>query len=48
MGRSIAFHKNQADAGSEGLSSSETSGRVLEMTITRFFATSDWNTSLSA
>jgi len=48
LGRSIAFHKNEADAGSEGLSSPETSGRVIEITIARFFATSGWNTSLSA
>lgn len=48
LGRSMSFHKNEADAGSEGLSSPETSGRVIEMTIARYLSTPGWNTSLSA
>jgi DNA-directed RNA polymerase specialized sigma24 family protein len=47
LGRSMSFHKNEAEAGSESLSSPE-SGRVIEMTITRYFTTPGWNTSLSA
>jgi len=47
LGRLMNFHKNEADAGSEGLSGSETSRLVFEMTIARYFATPGWNTSLS-
>ena len=48
LGRSVSFHKNEADADSEGLWSPETSGRAIEMTIARYFAKLGWNTSLSA
>jgi DNA-directed RNA polymerase specialized sigma24 family protein len=46
LGRLMNFHKNKADAGSEGLSRPETSRLVLQMTIARYFATADWNTRL--
>jgi DNA-directed RNA polymerase specialized sigma24 family protein len=47
LGRLMNFHRNAADAGSEGLSGPETSRLVIEMTIARYFATPGWNTSLS-
>jgi DNA-directed RNA polymerase specialized sigma24 family protein len=48
LGRSMSFHKNEADGDSDDLSSPETSGRVIEMTIARYCAMLGWNTSLSA
>jgi DNA-directed RNA polymerase specialized sigma24 family protein len=45
--RSMNFHENEADTGSEGLSGPETSRLVAEMTIARYFSTAGWNTSLS-
>jgi DNA-directed RNA polymerase specialized sigma24 family protein len=47
LGRLMNLHKNEADAGSKGLSAPETSRLVKEMTIARYFATTGWNTSLS-
>ena len=48
LGRSLNFHENEADTGSEGLSGPETSRLVAEMAIARYFATPGWNTGLSA
>jgi DNA-directed RNA polymerase specialized sigma24 family protein len=47
LGRLMNLPKNEADAGSKGLSGPETSRLVKEMTIARYFATTGWNTSLS-
>lgn len=43
----MSLHKNQTDAGFEGLSGSETSRRIIDLTIARYFATPGLNTSLS-
>lgn len=47
LGGLMNFHKNEADAGSEGLSSLGRSRLVGEMTIARYFATPGWNPSVS-
>jgi len=47
LGGLMNFHKNEADAGSEGLSGLGRSRLVGEMTIARYFATSGWNPSVS-
>jgi hypothetical protein len=47
LGGLMNFHKNEADAGSEGLSGLGRSGLVCEMTIARYFATPGWNPSVS-
>jgi DNA-directed RNA polymerase specialized sigma24 family protein len=47
LGRSMNSNKNEAAAGSEDLSGSESSRLVLEMTIARYFATPGRNTPLS-
>ncbi len=48
LGSLMNFHKHEADASSEGLSDPHTSRLVIAMTIARNFATSGWNTNLSA
>lgn len=47
LGGLMNFHKNEADAGSEGLSGLGRSRLVSEMTIARYFATPGWNPSVS-
>lgn len=47
LGRLMSFHKNEADAGLEGLSVHETARLVIATTFARYFATPGWNTSLS-
>jgi DNA-directed RNA polymerase specialized sigma24 family protein len=47
LGRAMNSNKNEAAAGSEDLSGSESSRLVLEMTIARYFATPGRNTTLS-
>jgi DNA-directed RNA polymerase specialized sigma24 family protein len=48
LGSSMNLHKNETCASSEGLSSPETSGPIIYMTIARYFVRAGWNTSLSA
>jgi DNA-directed RNA polymerase specialized sigma24 family protein len=48
LGRLMNSNKNEAAAGSEGLSGPESSKLALEMTIARYFATPRRNTSLSS
>jgi DNA-directed RNA polymerase specialized sigma24 family protein len=47
LGELMNFHKNEADAGSEGLLALGRSRLVGEMTIARYFATSGWNPNAS-
>jgi DNA-directed RNA polymerase specialized sigma24 family protein len=47
LGGLMNFHKNEPDAGSEGLSGLGRSRLVSEMTIARYFATPGWNPSVS-
>jgi DNA-directed RNA polymerase specialized sigma24 family protein len=46
LGGLMNFHKNEADAGSAGLSGLGRSRLVGEMTIARYFATPGWNPSV--
>ena len=43
----MSLHKSQTDTSSEGLSGSETSRPVIDLTIERYFATPVLNTNLS-
>jgi hypothetical protein len=47
LGELMNFHKNEADAGADGLSDLGRSRLVGEMTIARYFATPGWNPSVS-
>jgi DNA-directed RNA polymerase specialized sigma24 family protein len=47
LGRLMNFHKNEADAGSEGLSGHETARLDIEMTFARYLVTPGLNTRLS-
>jgi DNA-directed RNA polymerase specialized sigma24 family protein len=47
LGGLLSLHRNETEISSEGLSGSQTSGLVIDMTIVRYFATPSWKTNLS-
>ena len=47
LGRWLNFEQNETDAGLEDLPVRKSARPVIEMTIARYFATADWNGSLS-